>query len=227
MNVSLTAQLRTERGKNAARALRRTGRVPAAIHGHGDESRSLSVSAYDLEQILSHGGTGNTGNTVIDLEIEGGGATQALIRELQVHPYRPVVLHVDFLQLHAGELVKMQVPVRVLNGEAAAHAAGGVLDQVLYSVDVECLPRDIPEAVEADATGLGLGDSIRVRDISTPNIRIINDEDLPVASMVAPTPVDEPLGPESEDGVGGSVEPVLIRDRQADTKDVETTEQNG
>ena len=224
MNATLTAQLRTERGKNAARALRRTGRVPAAIHGHGDESRSLSVSAYDLEQVLSHGGSGTT---VIDLQIEGAGATQALIRELQVHPYRPVVLHVDFLQLHAGEVVKMQVPVRILHAEAAAHAAGGILDQVLYTVEVECLPRDITDAVEVDATGLAVGDSIRVRDIATPNIRITNDEDLPVASMVAPTPVDEPLGPESADGVGGSVEPVLIRDRQADVKDVETTEQNG
>jgi large subunit ribosomal protein L25 len=225
MNATLTAQLRTERGKNAARVLRRSGRVPAAIHGRGDESRALSVSAYDLEQVLSHGGSGTT---VIDLQIEGAGATQALIRELQVHPYRPIVLHVDFLQLHAGEMVKMQVPVRILNGEAAAHGAGGILDQVLYTVEVECLPRDIVDAVEVDATGLAVGDSIRVRDISMPNIRIVNDEDLPVASMVAPAPVeDEPLGPESEDGVGGSVEPVLIRDRQADVKNVETTEQNG
>jgi large subunit ribosomal protein L25 len=221
----LNAQVRTGRGKNAARALRRTGRVPAAIHGHGDESRSLSLSAHELEKVLTHGGAATT---VIDLQIEGGGSTQALIRELQVHPYRPVVLHVDFLQLHAGEVVKMQVPVRILNAEAAAHDAGGILDQVLYTVEVECLPRDIMDAVEIDATGMSVGDSIRVRDIATPNIRITNDDDLPVASMVAPAQeIEEPVATESEDGVGGSVEPTLIRDRQADIKDVETTEQNG
>ncbi|MBA3968883.1 MAG: 50S ribosomal protein L25 [Gemmatimonadetes bacterium] len=221
----MNAQVRTGRGKNAARALRRTGRVPAAIHGHGDESRSLSLSAHELEKVLAHGGAGTT---VIDLQIEGGGSTQALIRELQVHPYRPVVLHVDFLQLHAGEVVKMQVPVRILNAEAAAHDAGGILDQVLYTVEVECLPRDIMDAVEIDATGMSVGDSIRVRDIATPNIRITNDDDLPVASMVAPAQeIEEPVATESEDGVGGSVEPTLIRDRQGDIKDVETTEQNG
>lgn len=225
MNATLNAQVRTGRGKNAARALRRTGRVPAAIHGHGDESRSLSLNAHELEKVLAHGGAGTT---VIDLQIEGGGSTQALIRELQVHPYRPLVLHVDFLQLHAGEVVKMQVPVRILNAEAAAHAAGGILDQVLYTVEVECLPRDIMDAVEIDATGMSVGDSIRVRDIATPNIRITNDDDLPVASMVAPAQeIEEPVATESEDGVGGSVEPTLIRDRQGDIKDVETTEQNG
>ena len=224
MNTTLSAQVRTERGKNAARAIRRAGRVPAAIHGHGDESRSLTVDARDLEKLLSHGGAGTM---VVELQIEGGESTRALIRELQTHPYRPTVLHVDFLQLHAGEVVRMQVPVRILHAEAVAHAAGGILDQVLYNVEVECLPRDIVDAVEIDATGLEVGDSIRVRDIKAPNIRIVNDPDLPVASLVAPTKVEEPIGSESEDGVGGSVETVLIRDRFADVKDVETTEQNG
>lgn len=224
MNASLTAQIRTERGKNAARAIRRAGRIPAAVHGHGDESQALTVDAHDLEHLLTHG---VTGTTVIDLEIEGGLKTKALIRELQTHPYRPIVLHVDFLQLHAGETIRLDVPVRILNAEAATHATGSVLDQVLYSVHIECLPRDIPDAVEIDAATLSAGESLRVRDITTTNIKILNDPDLPVASMVAPTPVDEPLGTESEDGVGGSVEPVLIRDRQADVKDVQTTEQTG
>lgn len=224
MNTTLNAQLRTERGKNAARAIRRSGRVPAAVHGHGDESRALTVDAHDLEQLLTHG---VSGTTVIDLQIEGAGATKALIRELQSHPYRPIVLHVDFLQLHAGETVRLDVPIRILNAEAASHDAGSVLDQVLYSLHIECLPGDIPDAVELDAAGLGAGQSLRVRDIQAPNIRIVNDPDLPVISMVLPTPVDEPLGPESADGVGGSVEPVLIRDRQADVKDVEATEQTG
>lgn len=222
MNASLTAQIRTERGKNAARVIRRSGRVPAAVHGHGDESRALSVDAHDLEQLLTHG---VTGTTVIDLTIEGAGTSKALIRELQTHPFRPQVLHVDFLQLHAGEAIRLDVPVRILHGEAAAHEAGSVLDQVLYTVSIECLPRDIPDAVEIDAAGLGAGDSLRVRDIKTPNIRILNDPELPVASMVAPTKVAEPIGSESEDGVGGSLDPVLIRDRHADVKDVETTEQ--
>lgn len=208
MNVTLNAQPREGRGKNATRALRRTGRVPVVVYGHGDQNQTLSVNALELEKLLAVIGAGTT---LIDIAVEGGATTRALIRDVQMHPYRPEVLHLDLLQVHAGEKLRLRVPVR-LTGSPAGVREGGVLDHVLYDLEVECMPADIPEAIEVDVSNLGVGDSVRVHDVSVPNVHVLNDGDLPIASVVPPTvqPADVPTGTDVD------VQPALVRDRSRD-----------
>jgi large subunit ribosomal protein L25 len=207
-SASLTAQQRDERGKNGARALRRTGRVPAIIYGHGDENQAISLEHLELEKLLA---TISVENTLVDLTFEGGAPVRTLIREVQWHPYKPVVLHVDFLQIHAGEKLKLNVPVRLAGTPYGVETEGGMLDQVLHELEIECLPRDIPEVAEVDISALRIGDVIRVRDISMPNVRVLNDEELAICAIHPPAVAAAEEGATEADGVGGSVEPELIR----------------
>jgi large subunit ribosomal protein L25 len=181
---TLRATPRDGAGKGVARKLRSAGRLPAILYGHGDETRALSLNAHDVKVLVA---AISVENTIIQLDIEGHGTEDVLIRDVQMHPYKPEVLHVDFLQVHAGEAIRLQIPVRLQGMATGVRDSGGVLDHVLYDLEVECLPRNIPEAVEVDVSGLEIGDSIRVGDISLPDVKILNDPDLPIVSVAHPT----------------------------------------
>ncbi len=217
MAATLTARPRQERGKSAARRMRGAGEVPAVVYGHGDENRVLSVSARELERLLAHI---SAENTIIDLQIDGGGTFPTLIREVQYHSTRPGILHVDFYMVHAGQTLHVDIPLRYNGTPFGVRESGGVLQEVLRDLAVECLPRDIPEGVEVDVSALDIGDSLHVRDLSVPNVKILNDEDLVLCTVSAPRVVELDEEPETEDGVSGDVEPELIRDRRDDAEDV-------
>jgi len=210
MSVTLTAEPRQQSGKSAARSLRRSGRIPAVVYGHGDETRSLTVNAHELKKLLA---SINVDNTIIELNIEGGESKQALIREVQYHPTRMDVLHLDLYQIHAGEKISLMIPIRLHGNAVGVREDAGVLQQVLHDLQVECLPRDIPEGFDIDIDHLRIGDSIHVRDLDVPKVRILNDEELTICSVTPPTVVDLPEDAEAEDTVGGTVEPELVRDR--------------
>jgi len=179
--VNLKAARRDQGGKGVARKLRGTGRVPAILYGHGDRTEALSVDAHELELLLH---SINAENTLIGLDVEGR-STDVLIREIQRHPWKPLVLHVDFLQVHGDEALTLQIPVRLVGTPRGVLDEGGVLDQVLYDLEIECLPGNIPEAAEVDISNLGIGESVRVHDVQIPNVTIRNDGDLPIASVLA------------------------------------------
>ena len=208
MAVTLNARARSTFGKNAARKLRREGYVPAVIYGHGDETRPLEIAINELERLLST----NSANTLIDLRVEGAKATSALIREVQHHAVKPMILHVDFLQVHAGEKIHLTVPVRTHGTPRGVRDEGGVLQEVLHAVEVECLPRDIPEAIDIDVENLGIGDAVHVRDVEIPNVRILNDGDLTIASVTQPTTEALPEAEVSDAEAEG--EPEVIRGRK-------------
>ncbi len=210
MPATLSATLRDGRGKNAARALRRTGRIPAVVYGHGEETRALSVDSLELEKLLS---SISVENTIIDLDIEGIGSSQALIREVQQHPFKPLIYHIDLYQMHAGETVRLQIPIRLHGNPYGVRESSGVLDHSLYDLEVECLPHDIPESVDVDVTNLDIGDVIRVADLEVPNVEILNDPDVTVCSVTAPTVMALPEEEEEAEGVGEMEEPELIRRR--------------
>lgn len=214
MASTLNAQARTGNGKGAARKLRSTGRVPGVLYGHGDQNRPLDVDALELTKLLA---SISIDNTLIDLTIGGAESTSVLIRDLQRHAYKPEILHVDFLQVHAGETLKLQIPVRLNGTPVGVHTHSGVLDHVIYDVEIECLPRNIPEVVEVDVSNLDVGDSIRVRDlVVSDDVKILTDGDLAVASVVGARREEEPVVAEATDGPGGTVEPELIREDAAD-----------
>ena len=206
-NATLKAAPRDGAGKGAARKLRGTGRIPAVLYGHGDTPRPLSVDAHELELLMA---AVRSGTTIISLELEGEGSQDVLIRDVQKHPFRPEVLHVDFFHVHAGETLTLKVPVRLTGEPYGVHTEGGVLDHVLYELEVQTLPRNIPDVIEVDVTGLKVGDSVRVSDVSAGDFQILNDADLPIASVVAPRVSVEEETAEAD----AAAQPELVKTRE-------------
>jgi large subunit ribosomal protein L25 len=203
--VALAANPRDKSGKGAARQLRIQKKVPAVIYGHGRPSQSLEVDAKALELALI--GV-EPASTIIELTLEGKKA-RTLIREIQRHPVRPDIIHVDFYEIHAGEKVTLKVPIHLVGTADGVRNAGGVLDQVTREVEIEVLPDHIPDRVELDVTPLLIGHSLHVRDLAIPNATILTLADLTIATVVPPR-AEEVAAPTAET-VTEVAEPELIR----------------
>lgn len=209
-NASLKIQTRTGQGKGDARKLRAAGRVPAVVYGRGEETRHLTLDAHEVSRLFSHI---NVEATVITLQGDGGEPIRALVREVQSHPVRGDVIHLDFYQIHAGERVGVEVPIRLV-GTAEGVKEGGVMDQVIYDLAITCLADQIPDAVEVDVSALHVGGSVHVRDLTVPSgVTIEVGGEQTVCVVTPPTVAAATEVPEAEAGVGGEVEPELIRDR--------------
>src|SRR6058998_663489 len=204
-NVSLAASARQATGKGAARQARFRGKVPAVIYGHGRETQSLELESQALEKALQ--GI-EPASTIIELAVDGK-TVKTLIREIQRHPIRPDIIHVDFYEIHASEKVKLKVPVHLVGSPDGVRNAGGVLDQVTREVEIEVLPENIPERVELDVTALKIGDSLHVRDLTIANAKLLTEADLTIATVVPPR-AEEVAAPTPE-AAAEVAEPELIR----------------
>jgi large subunit ribosomal protein L25 len=192
----LAAENRSDAGKGAARRLRASGRVPAVLYGHGTKPQHLSVDARQFGQALR---TDAGANVLISLEV-GRDQHLALAKEIQRHPVRGHLIHVDFIQVRRGEKVHVQVPVHLV-GEAPGVREGGIADQDLYQLNVEAEVTAVPEAIEADLSGLGIGDVLRVGDLKAPaGAVLLDDPEAAVVSVVAPTVEAEPQAEEAAEG---------------------------
>jgi len=191
--VQLSAEPRTASGKGGARQLRLTGRIPAIIYGHGREPASLSLSRTEFDRVLA-GGAHET--TIFDLSLDGT-RTSALVREVQRHPFRKEVLHVDFMEIRAGELITVAVPIRLIGIPDGVRNMGGTLDQVLREIEIRVLPKDIPDTIEMDVTALKVHESIHVRDLHVPNAEVLEDDDATVCTVSAAR-VEEVAAPVEE-----------------------------
>lgn len=222
----LAATSREETGKGAARRLRRSGRIPAVVYGRGEETQSLSVDAHELERLFSDI---SIENTVIDLKVGRKKALKTLVREVQAHPFKPIILHVDFYQIHTGESITLDIPIRLV-GTSTGVKEGGILDHHLHELHVECLPAAIPEAIEVDITELDLGDSVHVRDLALPEgVETDVDGDRTICSVVTPTVLqvaEELVEPELEEGLEEGVEPELVGEGE-EAAETPATEQGG
>lgn len=206
--VALKGQVRGEQGKGAARKLRAAGRVPAVVYGHGETTHSITVDAHELERLFA--GI-SVENTVIDLAIDDRPPIRALVREVQTHPHRAQMLHVDFYQIHAGDRVSVAIPIRVV-GVAEGVKLGGVLDHMMHDLPVRCLADQIPEAIEVDVTSLAIGDAVHVRDLALPaGVQVEVEGERPVCSVTPPTVPALTEGSEAGEGPGGGVSPDLVR----------------
>lgn len=201
-NARLQAEPRQEIGKSAARKMRAAGRIPAVVYGHGEETRLLSVDAHELELLFNRV---HWENTIVELTIEGERApVRTLVREVQSHAYKPLVVHVDFQQIHAGERVHVSVPIR-LKGNAPGLKAGGVMMQTETDLDIRCTPDKIPEFIEVDVSALEIGDAVHLRDITLPEgVEAEIDADRTICSVtpptVAATPESAEEAPEAAEG---------------------------
>jgi large subunit ribosomal protein L25 len=195
----LVAENRSDAGKGAARRLRASGRVPAVLYGHGANPQHLSVDARQFGQALR---TDAGVNVLMELEV-GGDRHLALAKEIQRHPVKGSLIHVDFIQVRRGEKVHVSVPVHLV-GEAPGVREGGIADQDLYQVNVEAEVTNVPEAVDADVSGLNIGDVLRVGDLKAPGGAVIlDDPEASVVSVVAPAVEAEPEA-ELEEGAEGA-----------------------
>jgi large subunit ribosomal protein L25 len=163
--VRLTASPRTASGSRAAGRLRREGLIPAVVYGHGADPRSVSVVHRELRAALS-GDSGS--NALLDLQVDGE-AVLALVKDMQRDAVRNVVTHVDFIRVSRDEAVTVEVPIH-LEGEASeVSSGGGTLEQQLFNLTLTATPGNIPSAITHDVSGMTIGDSVRVGDLSLPS----------------------------------------------------------
>jgi large subunit ribosomal protein L25 len=204
-SASLSAEARTETGKGVARKLRAAGRVPAVVYGHARESQALSLQTRELEKLLS---SIATGSTVVELAL-GGAITKTLIREVQRHPFKKQILHVDFQELVAGEKVTVEIPLVFVGTPEGVRLSGALLEQILHSIEVLVDPASIPNHIDVDVTNLAMGHSLHVRELALPaGLEVLSDEDATVCAVVAPRAVVEETPAEGE---AAAAEPELIR----------------
>jgi large subunit ribosomal protein L25 len=196
-DVSLLAEPRAERGSRPAGRLRRSGLVPAVVYGLGSDTVEVSVPARELNHILVGGA-----NTLITLKI-GGDDALALARQVQRHPTKGELLHVDFIRVRTDVAVSADVALH-LTGEPAGVKDGGVLEQLVFAVPVEAKPQDIPQELEADVSHLSIGDQIRMTEVSLPvGVVTTLEPDTLVAQVIAPRVVEEEVPEEGEEGLEG------------------------
>jgi large subunit ribosomal protein L25 len=206
--ATLTATPRAETGKGVARKLRAAGQVPAVIYGHNREAQSLAIDARELDRLLARI---SAANTVVELSLEGGATSRTLIREIQRHPFKRQVLHVDFQELVAGETVTVKVPLVLVGTANGVRNGGGVLDQVLYSLEVQADPANIPNHIDVDVTNLAMGHSLHVSELTLPaGLEVLTDESATVCAVVAPRAVVEETAA-AEGDAAAVAEPELIR----------------
>ena len=192
----LAAENRADAGKGAARRLRAAGRVPAVLYGHGSKPKSLSIDARELSHALR---TDAGANVLLELQV-GRTKHLALAKEIQRHPVRGTYTHIDFILVRRGEKVHVAVPVHLV-GEAPGVREGGIADQDLYQVNVEAEVTAVPDAVEADISGLRIGDVLRVADLKAPaGSTILGDPEASVVSVVPPAVEPEPVEVEEVEG---------------------------
>ena len=193
--VSLATHPRAGSGKGEAKALRRQGRVPAIAYGIGLDATPISVDALELYHAL-HTDAGE--NAIMQLQLDGDDHL-ALARELQRHPVRGEVLHVDFVTVSRTQTVQVDVPI-VLEGEAPGASEGGVVEQALYALSIEVLPLEVPDQIALDISDLQVGDVKRVEDLTLPSgVTPLVEGEEPVVTVVVPQlevpeteePVDE------------------------------------
>jgi large subunit ribosomal protein L25 len=182
METTLTADVRHETGKGAGRRLRASGRVPGILYGHGMEPVKLSISGQDLLHLFH---TAGGGSTLVDLKVDGE-THLAIPREIQRDHLRGRFIHIDFLAVRRDEKITLAVEVHEV-GDAPGIRAGGVIEHHLREIEIECLPKDVPETIPADISSMEIGDLLRVGDIPAPQgVVFLSPPDTPVISVIQP-----------------------------------------
>lgn len=182
--VVISAEKRTDKGKSFARRARRDGKIPGIMYGAEADATPIFVNSMELNRLLrkQHG--------IVNVKVDGEDK-QAVIRDLQYHPVSGNILHIDFMRVSAGQVIKVTVPIHTI-GEAKGTKEGGIFSLQKTELDVEVLPRHMPDNIEINIADLGIGDAIRVKDISVENVEILEDEDELICLVVLPRAEEEP-----------------------------------
>ncbi|HVE79725.1 MAG TPA: 50S ribosomal protein L25/general stress protein Ctc [Gemmatimonadaceae bacterium] len=206
-SVNLTATPRADTGKGAARQLRAKGQVPAVIYGHHREAQSVALNTRELEKLLDRIAAEST---VVELAVEGK-SSRTLIREIQRHPFRRQILHVDFQELVAGEKVTVRVPIVLSGTSEGVRLSGGILDQVMRELEIEVDPANIPNHIDVDIGAMQIGHALHVSDLKLPaGVEVLDDAEQTVCVVAAPRASETPAAG-VETVAEAAPEPELIR----------------
>jgi large subunit ribosomal protein L25 len=180
---SVTAEVRQQRGKNAARRLRLAGKIPAVLYGHNKDAVAMAVNPKELSAIL-HSQTGY--NTIFTVTFQGE-TTAVMLKDWQHDPIKGHLLHADLVRIAMDQTLQLTVPITTTGEAKGVKLQGGIFEFVLREIEVECLPTDIPENITIDVSELEIGANFRVSDLKVDsNVRILSDPELVVAHVVAP-----------------------------------------
>jgi large subunit ribosomal protein L25 len=211
-SASLSATTRTGTGKGVARKLRAAGKVPGVVYGHAREPLSLELDNRELTRLLEKIAAAST---VIDLSIDGT-ARKTLIREIQRHPLRPGIVHVDFLELVAGEKVTVSLRIAFEGTPVGVRSDGGIFEETLHEVEIEVDPASIPERLVVDVSDLHIGHSLHVSDIKLPDgVELVTDGEVTICLCSAPR-AEEAATPVAGAEGAAIAEPELIRKAKED-----------
>lgn len=203
--ATLTATPRAGTGKGVARTLRRDGQIPAVIYGHKREPQSLAIPARELEKLLSQI---SADNTVIELSMGQANSARALIREIQRHPFKRQILHVDFQEIVAGEKVTVRVPLVLVGTPVGVRLGGGIVDHTMRELNISVDPASIPNHIDVDVSELNLGESIHVSQVKVPaGVTVLDEPGAAVVVIATPRAAIEAAATEGETGA----EPEVIR----------------
>ena len=217
-SAQLNATPRSDVGKGVARSLRREGKIPAVIYGHAREPQPLAIDQRELDRLLSHIAAEST---VIELSFAGS-TSRTLIREIQRHPFKPQILHVDFQELVAGEKVTVDVPIILGGVPEGVRAEGGILDQTMRELTIHVDPANIPNHIDVDVSALGIGDSVHVSDLSLPEgVEVLDDEDATICVVSAPRAVVEEVPAEVVAEAGAEEPEVIGKGKEEEAEETE------
>lgn len=211
-HVSLKALPRDGAGRRFAKHSRAQGLIPAVIYGAHTQSTQIQVAEMEVARIFKHA---TSENMLVQLTVEEKGRSAerlAFIQEIQRHPLTDRILHLDFHEIRSDEKLRARVPIFALGEPEGVRTGGGVLEQALRELEVECLPKDLPERVEIDVSALLIGGNIHVKDLKVPaNVTVISHADVSVFIVLAPTKEEEAAPAATE-----MKEPEVIREKKAE-----------
>jgi large subunit ribosomal protein L25 len=206
--VTVEAEPREEFGKNVARRLRRTGRIPAVVYGGGGPAIPVTVPPDKIQEILQ---SESGHNAIFTLEVRSKAPARVMIKDWQAEPIHGGLLHVDLIRIARDSRLKVEVPIHITGEAKGVKVQGGIFEFVMREVEVECLPDDIPEHITADVTELALGRSLRVSDLPVgPKVKVLTDANSVFAHVVA-LRAEEEVKPAAEVVEAASAEPEVIR----------------
>ncbi len=209
--LKLTATPRNSTGRQPAKRLRTSGIVPANIYSSKNPPANLQVNEREISNLLSHAAGENL---LVNLQIAGENKNRlALIQEVQHEPISGRILHVDFHEVSMDETIQTEVNIEPIGEAAGVRNFGGLLEQLIRHITIECLPKDLPDVIHVDVTGLGLGQSLHVGDLPLPQgVRVVSDADLTVFL------VSEPRVSEAT-SEGGPTQPEVLKEKKKDEGD--------
>jgi large subunit ribosomal protein L25 len=212
--VKLKAEPRPDVGRSAVSKLRARGLIPAVIYGGNDKPQSLQVAARDINAMMSQA---SGENVLVELEIAGDGTSRTvLVQEVQHSPVSGEIRHVDFHAVSMDQMIEAEVPLEPVGTAVGVKTFGGLLEQSLRVLAIECLPGDLPDRITVDVSQMNIGDAIHVRDIQLPSgVTAKVQLDLTAFSVLAPAVEEEPVAAEAEAVAAG---PEVITEKKEEAE---------